>query len=73
MNHREEAFQYIQGDFEPIVSEELWNRCEEIRLQRGVRLLDSDGTTRKFGRKEPQSVWTSKLRCSCGSSVRRFL
>ncbi len=73
VNHRDEAFQYIQGDFEPIVSEELWNRCEEIRLQRGVRLLDSDGTTRKFGRKEPQSVWTSKLRCSCGSSFRRFL
>ena len=53
--------------------EDLWNRCEEIRLQKGIHLLDSDGIPRKFGRKEPQSVWTSKLRCSCGSSFRRFL
>ena len=73
VNHRDEAFEYIRGDFEPIVSEDLWNRCEEIRLQKGVKLLDSNGATRKFGRKEPQSIWTSKLRCSCGSSFRRFL
>ena len=73
VNHRDDEFEYIKGDFEPIVSEELWNRCEEIRLQKGVKLLDSNGTTRKFGRKEPQSIWTSKLRCSCGSAFRRFL
>ena len=73
VNHRDEAFEYIKGNFEPIVSEELWNRCEEIRLQKGVKLLDSNGATRKFGRKEPQSIWTSKLRCSCGSAFRRFL
>ena len=73
VNHREDEFEYIKGNFEPIVSENLWNRCEEIRLQKGVKLLDSNGTTRKFGRKEPQSIWTSKLRCSCGSAFRRFL
>ena len=73
VNHRDEAFKYIRGDFEPIASEDLWNRCEEIRLQKGVKLLDSNGATRKFGRKGPQSIWTSKLRCSCGSSFRRFL
>lgn len=73
VNHRDEAFEYIKGNFEPIVSEDLWNRCEEIRLQKGVKLLDNNGATRKFGRKEPQSIWTSKLRCSCGSAFRRFL
>ena len=73
VNHRDEAFEYIKGNFDPIVSEELWNRCEEIRLQKGVKLLDNNGATRKFGRKEPQSIWTSKLRCSCGSAFRRFL
>ena len=73
INHRDEEFEYIKGNFEPIVPEDLWNRCEEIRLQKGIHLLDSDGIPSKFGRKEPQSVWTSKLRCSCGSSFRRFL
>ena len=26
----------------------------------------------KFGRNEPRSVWSDKLRCSCGSAFRRF-
>lgn len=36
-------------------------------------LTGPDGKTRKFMRKEPQSVWTEKLRCSCGSAFRRFV
>lgn len=73
VNHREEDFVYVKGNFEPIVSEELWNRCEELRLKKSARQLDEEGKPRRFCRKEPQSVWSSKLRCSCGSSFRRFL
>lgn len=73
VNHREEEFVYVKGKFEPIVSEELWDRCEALRRKKSTPLLDSDGKTRKFMRKEPQSVWTEKLRCSCGSAFRRFV
>ena len=34
INHSDDDFEYIKGDFEPIVSEELWDRCEEIRQRR---------------------------------------
>lgn len=73
VNHSEADYMYIKGDFEPIVTEELWNRCEAIRKKRSVRLIGPDGKLQKYSRKEPGSVWTSKLRCSCGSSFRRFL
>lgn len=71
--HREEDFVYVKGDFEPIVSEELWQKCSDIRRKRSTRCVGPDGKMQKFGRKEPQSVWCTKLRCSCGSAFRKFL
>lgn len=73
INHREEDFIYTKGNFEAIVSEELWQKCADKREKKSVRQRDANGQFRKFGRKEPRSIWTSKLRCSCGSSFRRFL
>lgn len=73
VNHRDEEFVYVKGDFEPIVSEELWDKCEEIRIRKSAAQRDEDGKTRKFGRREPQSVWSNLLRCSCGSAFARFL
>ena len=73
INHRDEDIQYIKGDFEPIVSEQLWWTCAELRKKKSVQQRGPDGKTHKFSRKAPQSIWTSKLRCSCGSSFRRFL
>ena len=73
VNHRDEEFTYCKGNFEPIVSEELWDRCAALREKKSAKQRGEDGRLRKFGRKEPQSVWCTKLRCSCGSSFRRFL
>ena len=73
VNHRDEEFTYRKGNFEPIVSEELWDRCAALREKKSAKQRGEDGRLRKFGRKEPQSVWCTKLRCSCGSSFRRFL
>lgn len=73
VNHRDEEFVYVKGNFEPIVSEECWDRCREIRLRKSAAQRDENGMTRKFGRKESQSVWSDLLRCSCGSAFARFL
>lgn len=73
VNHRDEEFTYCKGNFEPIVSEKLWDRCAALREKKSAKQRGEDGRLRKFGSKEPQSVWCTKLRCSCGSSFRRFL
>ncbi|WP_409967191.1 recombinase family protein [Bengtsoniella intestinalis] len=73
VTHREKEFVYIKGEFPPIVSEELWHQCERIRKKRSVAHCDENGEGRKFGRKEPLSVWSTKLRCQCGSAFRKFL
>lgn len=72
VNHREEDHVYQKGYFEPLVSEELWQRCKEIRERKSTLTRDEDGKTQKFGRKSEASVWCSKLRCSCGSTFRRY-
>lgn len=73
INHKDEDYIYIQGDFEPIVSEELWDQCAEIRLRKSAAQRDENGNTRKFGRQAPKTVWSNLLRCSCGSAFARFL
>ena len=73
VNHRDESFVYVKGNFEPIVSEELWQTCADLRNKKSAHQRGPDGKLRKFGRKGPQSIWSSKLRCSCGSSFRRFV
>lgn len=72
VNHRDEDFVYVKGNFAPIASEELWDQCKEIRLRKSAAQRDENGNTRKFGRLEPQSVWSNLLRCSCGSAFCRF-
>lgn len=36
VNHAEKDYILVKGDFEPIVSEELWNTCNEIRVTDSV-------------------------------------
>lgn len=64
---------YVKGNFEPIVSEELWNYCESLGIKKTIIHQEPDGTLRQSGCSGSQSVWRSKLRCNCGSSFRYFL
>ncbi|WP_418253745.1 ParB N-terminal domain-containing protein, partial [Gemmiger formicilis] len=36
INHSEEDFVLVKGDFEPIVSEVLWETCNQIRSKRAA-------------------------------------
>ncbi len=36
INHSEENFVLVKGDFEPIVSEKLWETCNQIRSKRAA-------------------------------------
>lgn len=70
INYTADEFQLIKGNFEPIVSEELWNRCAAKRERKCNHYTDKNGKKRKFGGREHSTVYTKKLRCSCGSSFR---
>ena len=69
-NLDESTYLYIKGDFEPIISEEIFRRCEEIRKSRTTKMIVNKGE-RTYGKKASQDVWLRKLRCACGSTFRK--
>lgn len=72
VNHGEEDFVYVRGDFPPIISEELWQRCAAIRKAKSRDRQDKNGQSRRTGRKTEPSIWSKKLRCGCGSAFQRY-
>ena len=72
VNHRESDYMYMKGDFPPIVSEALWQRCAAIRKAKSSRYQSAKGEIQCIGRKTEPSVWSKKLRCGCGSAFRRY-
>lgn len=69
-NLDEETYMYVKGDFEPIISEEVWDKCSEIRKAKTTKMIVNQGE-RTYGKKSTQDVWLKKLRCSCGSTFRK--
>ena len=73
VNHNEDTFEYVAATFEPIISEVRWEHCKLIReSKRNLRIVNVDGKARMqyWGINEIGNVWTKKLRCRCGSSMR---
>ena len=66
INHSEEDFVLVKGNFEPIVSEALWETCNQIRSKRAAFVKGKDGRAHKFGVSFPQNKWTKILFCDCG-------
>ena len=71
-NLDESSYIYVKGDFEPLVSEDMWERCQQILASRSSRVIDENGKKHKYMRNTPKSVWTAKLRCSCGAGFIQF-
>lgn len=74
INRDESTYMYVKGNFEPIISEEQWEHCRQIRESRTrVRLVEKGGelTIEKKGFRVLQDIWSQRLRCACGSSMRR--
>lgn len=69
INHSEENFVLVKGDFEPIVSEKLWETCNQIRSKRAAFVKGKDGRAHKFGVSFPQNKWTKTLFCDCGDAI----
>ncbi len=73
VNHDENMFEYVAAHFEPIISKEQWEHCKLIReSKRNLRIVNVDGKAKMqyLGVHKNGNVWTKKLRCRCGSSMR---
>lgn len=71
-NYDIDSYEYVKGNFEPIVSEEVWDKCLEIRKKRlKPSVISSSGDVEKVSRRSSKDLWTEKLRCSCGSRFRK--
>jgi DNA invertase Pin-like site-specific DNA recombinase len=74
INRDEDTYLYVKGDFEPIISEEQWERCKQIRLQRtrySKFRTENGEVLHKTGIHESSDVWTKKLKCRCGYKMRK--
>lgn len=77
-NHKADTYLYKKGDFEPIISEEVFYKAQEIKEKRTA--IVRNGMVRKTpfgeetpitGRPESQDKWNKRLKCACGASLRR--
>lgn len=71
-NHDESTYLYVKGNFEPIVSEEVWDECKRIRESRvSNRKVKSTGETIVGGFQPTKDLWARKLICRCGYRFRK--
>lgn len=75
-NHNRDTYLYTKADIEPIVTEEEFEKVQEIKARRKREIGISRQTP--FGeemvtapKRESKEKWCRKLRCSCGSTFRR--
>ncbi|HZJ78509.1 MAG TPA: recombinase family protein [Clostridia bacterium] len=71
-NLDDSTYIYVKGDFEPLVSEEVWNKCDEIRKTRVTTIKGLNGKPQKFGKICSKDVWMRKLKCHCGATFKRY-
>lgn len=71
-NRDEDTHMLVKGDFEPIISEEQWKACREIRESKTAKKTLGHGKgVKKYGVQLSKDVWANKMRCSCGGKYRK--
>lgn len=64
------TYEYAEGDFPAIISQEIWDKAQAIRESRVKPVLVAAGKT-THSKRDSKDIWVNKLRCSCGSSFRK--
>lgn len=65
-----DSYVYVKGDFEPIISEELWHKCDEIRKSKVIK-KENNGVVTTYGKRNSTDIWLKKMKCSCGANFRK--
>lgn len=70
---KEDEFVYVKGDFEPIIPEDVWYACRDLRMDRSTTVPALVKSKQKrIGVTPTTDVWANKLRCACGSKFKRY-
>lgn len=64
------TYEYVEGDFPAIISQEVWDKAQEIRTSRVKPSLVSTTKT-THSKRDSKDIWVNLLRCSCRSSFRK--
>ncbi len=71
VNRNRDTYEYHKGDWEPIISEEQWDRVQKLKNSKKRITTVHDGAVTGRSTTKSACMWTNKLRCSCGSGFRR--
>ncbi len=72
INRDESTYLYVKGKYEPIISEELWDRCKQIRERKLVPRERRDGKNLLIGGgRTSNDLYAKKMLCSCGYRFRK--
>lgn len=71
INHDEDTYLYVKGDFEPIITEEIWDKCKEIRESKNGMCRHKNGKQAKNGIRRSDDIWVKKMICRCGYHFRK--
>lgn len=75
LNNDFSTYMLVKSDYEPIITEEEWYRCQEIKQRRVTKTIgvSTDGKKKQpnHGKNETKDLWATKLKCRCGASFRR--
>lgn len=63
------TYEYVEGNFPPIITDEMWQRAQQLRESRTS--TPSEPGEKKQARRSSADIWTQKLRCSCGKCFRK--
>lgn len=73
-NSNRSTYVYVKGKFEPIISEEDWNKVQELMSSKTMKVVSNDnGKEKQVGKNTSQQKWTKKLVCSCGKTLKKYL
>ena len=60
-------YEYIKGNFEPIIPEDKWQRVQALKLKKTVHT-----GKRKQGKPLSKDKWRKHLVCECGSTYKKY-
>lgn len=73
-NKDKSKLMHVKGNYEPIISEEQFDYCQrllESRIHKRTFIKDGEVQLKTVNSNKADNVWSRKIKCKCGASMRR--